>query len=73
MSDVADLTYELLKRVHADVSDIKREQVSFRMRLSSLEQHYATMSGDLAQIRIELDDIRTDISQIKRRPDLVDA
>ena len=72
MSDVADLTYELLKRVHADVSELKRETVSNRARLSSLE-HYATMSGDLAQIRIELDDIRADVSQIKRRLDLVEV
>jgi hypothetical protein len=31
------------------------------------------MSGDLAQIRIELDDIRSDVSQIKRRLDMVEA
>jgi septal ring factor EnvC (AmiA/AmiB activator) len=73
MSDVADLTYELLKRVHADIGELKREVVSNRARLSSLEQHYATMSGDLAQIRIELDDIRSDVSQIRRRLDLVEA
>jgi|GEM_PF-3902329 len=73
MSDVADLTYELLKRVHADLAEMKREAVSSRARLSSLEQHYATMSGDLAQIRIELDDIRGDVSQIRRRLDLVEA
>ncbi len=73
MSDVADLTYELLKRVHADISELKREMVSNRARLSSLEQHYATMSGDLAQIRIELDDIRADVSLIKRRLDLVEV
>ncbi len=71
--DVADHTLELLKRFHAEFTDFRREQESMRMRLSSLEQHYATMSGDLAQIRIELDDIRGDISQIKRRIDLVEA
>jgi chromosome segregation ATPase len=73
MGDVADLTYELLKRVHEDVAEIKRELISNRARLSSLEQHYSIMSGDLAQIRKELDDIRGDISQIKRRTDLVEA
>ena len=73
MSDTANLTYELLKRVHADVGELKREMVSNRARLSSIEQHYATVSGDLAQIRVELDDIRADISHIKRRLDLVDA
>lgn len=73
MSDVADFTYELLKRFHAEFTDFRREQASNRMRLSSLEQHYATMSADLAQIRIKLDDIRADISQIKRRLDVVEA
>jgi chromosome segregation ATPase len=71
--DVADHTLELLKRFHAEFSDFRREQESNRARLSSLEQHYATMSGDMAQIRIELDQIRSDIAQIKRRLDLVDA
>lgn len=71
--DIADHTLELLKRFHAEFTDFRREQESMRLRLSSLEQHYATMSGDLAQIRRELDDIRTDVSQIKRRLDLVEA
>ena len=71
--DVAQHTLELLKRFHAEFTDYRREQESLRMRVSSLEQHYATMAGDLAQIRLELDHIRGDVSQIKRRLDLVDA
>jgi predicted nucleic acid-binding Zn-ribbon protein len=71
--DVASHTLELLKKFHAEFTDFRRDQESARARLSSLEQHYATMSGDLAQIRVELDDIRSDISRIKRRLDLVDA
>ncbi|HEX8511760.1 MAG TPA: hypothetical protein VF688_01495 [Allosphingosinicella sp.] len=73
MSDVADLTYELLKRMNSDLTDVKREMSSFRVRLSSIEQHQVAMSGDIAQIRVELDDIRSDVSLIKRRLDLVDA
>lgn len=73
MDDVANHTFELLKRFHDEFMDFRREQASNRMPLSSLEQHYATMSGDLAQIRIELDDIRSDIQHIKRRIDLVEA
>jgi chromosome segregation ATPase len=69
----ADLTYELLKRLYAEFADFRREQESVRGRLSSIEQHYATMSGDLAQIRGELDHIRSDVSRIKRRLDLVEA
>ena len=73
MSDVAEMTYELLKRVHADVGELKREVVSVKHRLSSLEQHQATLAGDVARINSELDDIRVDISLIKKRLDLVDA
>lgn len=73
MGDVGDLTYELLKRLYNEFADYRKEQASVRARLSSLEQHYATMSAALAQIRIELDDIRGDVSQIRRRQDLVDA
>ena len=73
MSDVGDLTYELLKRLYAEFTDFRKDQASVRARLSSLEQHYSTMAGDLAQIRVELDDIRGDVSMIKRRLDLVDV
>jgi len=65
MSDIGELTYKLLKRVHSDIADMKRELVSNRARLSSLEQYHATMSGDLAQIRVELDDIRSDFADQK--------
>jgi predicted nucleic acid-binding Zn-ribbon protein len=71
--NVAEHTLELLKRFHAEFTDFRREQESMRSRLSSLEQNFATMCGDLAQIRIELDDIREDVSLIRRRLDLVDA
>ncbi|HEU0098049.1 MAG TPA: hypothetical protein VFQ67_04665 [Allosphingosinicella sp.] len=71
--DIGEPTLELLKRFHGEFTDFRREQESMRMRLSSLEQHYATVSGDLAQIRLELDGIRGHIAQIRRRLDLVDA
>jgi predicted nucleic acid-binding Zn-ribbon protein len=71
--DTASHTLELLKRFHAEFSDFRREQESVKARLSSIEQHYATMSGEIAQIRIELDDIRSDVSLIKRRLDLAEV
>ena len=37
MPDVGDLAYELLKRVHEDVSEVKRDLVTNRARLSSLD------------------------------------
>ncbi len=69
----ADLTYELLKRVHADVGDLKRDMVQVKQRLGSVEQHIAVLTTDIARINMDLDDMRTDISRIKVRLDLVDA
>lgn len=71
--NVGEHTLELLKRFHADFIDFRREQDSMRARLSSLEQHFATMTVDLAQIRVEMDGVRSDISLIRRRLDLVEA
>ena len=71
--DVADHTLELLKRFHAEFTDYRREQESLRVWIFSLEQHFATVSGDIAQIRSELYDIRADVAQIRRRLNLVEA
>ena len=45
--DTASHTLELLKRFHAEFSDFRREQEGVKARLSSIEQHYATMSGEI--------------------------
>lgn len=80
MTDPAGLSYELLKRLHAEFGDFRRDMASVKMRLSSLGQHQATMSsdlasihGDIARINLELDHIRNDVGLIKRRLDLADA
>jgi hypothetical protein len=66
-------TLKLLKRFHAEFTDFRRDQDSVRARLSSLEQHFATMTVDLTQIRVEMDGMRDGISLIRRRLDLVEA
>lgn len=73
MSDTAELTYELLKRLHAEFADFRRDQASIKMRFSSVEQHQATMAVDIARINVELDAIRGDVALIKRRLDLAEA
>jgi len=73
MSDTADLTYELMKRLHAEFGEFRRDIASMKMRLTSLEQHQATVAVDIARINLELDQIREDVSRIKRRLDLVDV
>jgi len=73
MSDTAELTFELLKKLHAEFGDFRRDMASVKMRLSSVEQHQATMAVDIARINVELDEIRGDVGLIKRRLDLADA
>jgi len=73
MSDTAELTFELLKRLHSEFGDFRRDIASIKMRLSSVEQHQATQAVDIARINVELDQIRGDISLIKRRLDLAEA
>lgn len=73
MSNTADMTYELLKRVHSDVGEMKRDMSQIKQRLGSLEQHQATMLTDLVRINADLDEMRSDLSRIKTRLDLVEA
>ena len=73
MPDVADLTFELLKRMQADLADVKREQLSMGVRLSSIEQHLAANQVEIARLSSDVAHMNEDIAKIKRRLDLVDA
>ena len=69
----ADLTLELLKRIQADVADIKREQLSIGIRRAAMEQHLAANQVEIARQSGDVAQIKSDIAQIKRRLDLVEA
>ncbi len=71
--DVAQHTLELLKRVQADVTDIRREQLSLGVRMASVEQHLAANQMEIARLSGDVAHIKLDISRIKSRLDLVDA
>ena len=71
--NAAQHTLELLKRVHAEFSDFRREQLSQGIRLASVEQHLATNQVEIARLSGDMAEVRQDIALIKRRLDLVDA
>ena len=73
MSNTADLTYELLKRMQADLADVKREQLSMGIRLGAIEQHLAANQVEIARLSSDVALIKQDVAQIKRRLDLVEA
>jgi len=73
MPDVADLTFELLKRIQSDVADMRREQLSMGVRLAAIEQHLAANQVEIARLSADVAHMKEDIALIKRRFDLVDA
>jgi hypothetical protein len=43
------------------------------LRLASMEQHLAANQLEIARLSGDMQQVKSDISLIKRRPDLVDA
>ena len=73
MSNVAELTYEIVKRMQPDLADVKEEQLSMGLRMAAMEQHMAANQVEIARLSSDVAVIKTDISRIKRRLDLVEA
>ena len=73
MSNVADHTLELIKRIYSDLTDVKREQLSQGVRIAAVEQHLAANHVEIARLSGDVAHMKQDISLIKRRLDLVDA
>lgn len=64
---------ELLKSIHSDVADVKREQLGAGLRLATVEQHLAANQVEIARLSGDVAQIKADVHLIKRRLDLVDA
>jgi hypothetical protein len=71
--NVAEHTLELLKRLQADFSDFRREQLSQGVRIASVEQHLAANQVEIARLSGDTAEVKQDIALIKRHLDLVDA
>ncbi|HEX8535617.1 MAG TPA: hypothetical protein VF662_15760 [Allosphingosinicella sp.] len=59
--------------MQADLADVKREQLSMGVRLSSIEQHLAANQVEIARLSSDVAHMKEDLAKIKRRLDLVDA
>ena len=73
MGNVADHTLELIKRIYADLTDVKREQLSQGVRLATIEQHLAANQVEIARLSGDMAHVKQSIARIGRRLDLVDA
>jgi septal ring factor EnvC (AmiA/AmiB activator) len=73
MSDAADLTYEMMKRLHGEFAEFRQDIGSMKLRMSSVEQHIGALTVDVARINADIDDIRTRLGRIEKRLDLVEV
>ncbi len=73
MKNVADHTLELMKRMHADLTDVKREQLSQGIRFATIEQHLAANQVESARLSSDMAHVKQSVSRIERRLDLADA
>jgi septal ring factor EnvC (AmiA/AmiB activator) len=81
MSDnIAEMTFELLKRLQADMAEMRRDHRDLRDRVASVEGHVAAMrvdqarlAADQARISAILDRISDRLERIERRLDLAPA
>jgi predicted nucleic acid-binding Zn-ribbon protein len=71
--DQSTLIVEILKRMQADVSDIKRDVGDMKFRIHVLEDQTASTVMALAGVNHRLDRMQDDMTSVKRRLDLVDA
>jgi len=69
----SDLMLEILKHIQADLGDVKREQVSQGMRLSSLEDHFRGTLTTLYSIQDNVAHLKTRVDHIERRLGLRDT
>jgi hypothetical protein len=71
--DRADLMFETLKAVQGDIGQIKREQLSQGLRLSSIEDHMRGTMTSLYGIQGDVADLKMRVDRIEKRLGLADT
>ena len=70
---IGDPTYELLKKMHGDVQELRLDMLDIKVQLSATEEHLGTMMVSSAGINTRLDRIEERLGRVERRLDLTDA
>ena len=68
-----DLILEILKKMQADSSEIKRDISSLNMRVSSLEDHFRGTLTTLYSIHADVGHLRNRVDRIEQRIGLRDT
>jgi hypothetical protein len=72
-SDLAVMTFEMLKGIQSDVSDIKRDVGALKVRTSNVEMVLGHIQVSIGQLNGRMDGIDQRIGRIETRLDLVDG
>lgn len=72
-ADTENLVLEILKRLQADMSDIKRELASIHVEIAAMGQQLAGLTAAVYSGKSEMDGFRRRLERIERRLDLADA
>jgi archaellum component FlaC len=72
-TNIADMTYELLKRMSGRFERFEHEMVDVKLRLSSMDDHIAGLTTSVAGVHSRMDRLDERVGRIERRLDLVDA
>ncbi|HRD50288.1 MAG TPA: hypothetical protein PL166_11920 [Candidatus Contendobacter sp.] len=70
--NVENLMLEILKRLQADMADVKRELANNNLQIALLGQHVGALTTAVYSGRSDLEDFKRRIERIERRLDLVD-
>lgn len=65
-----ELMYEVLKKIQADVSELKHGQQSIRQELISVRGHMLSMQNDIHNIYLRFDRHDERLERIERRLEL---
>jgi hypothetical protein len=69
----AELMLEILRRMQADLADLKEGQRTANVRLSAIEHHMAGFLASGVAQHDELERLKARVARIERRLDLADA
>ncbi|MBL8253812.1 MAG: hypothetical protein JNJ76_09445 [Candidatus Competibacter sp.] len=66
------LMLEILKRLQADMSDVKRDLAGIRVEISAMGQQLGALTSAVYSGKSEMDDLRRRVERIEHRLELRD-
>ena len=64
---------ELLKRIQADMADMKRDMTGIRVEIAAIGQQLGALTSAVYSGKSETDDLRRRIERIERRLEISDT